>query len=121
MQLELESKQSNYCLQKSAIDTRDMILTPDQLCKFMNLLGTRLRLTEYLGMKETMPAGFISPEDFGTLQYGSELMNVTFDPNGSYEMASYRFDDTGVEATSYLKDGKLLRGWENRIPDSQWF
>jgi predicted Zn-dependent protease len=54
----------------------------------------------------------VKPEDFGKLQYGSKLMNVTFDPTVQDEFASYAFDDTGVKATRefLIKDGILLRG-----------
>ena len=52
------------------------------------------------------------PQDFGKLQYGSKLMNVTFDPGVASEFASYAFDDCGNPAVrEYLiKDGLLLRG-----------
>lgn len=46
------------------------------------------------------------------LQYGSSLLNVTFDPFVESEAASYAFDDVGNKATrEYLiKDGLLMRG-----------
>lgn len=95
-------------------DTRDMILTPDQLyLQIHESIGHPLEIDRILGDERNYAGwSFISPEDFGTLQYGSELMNVTFDPTVPVEMASYRFDDTGVEATRefIIKDGKLLRG-----------
>ena len=55
---------------------------------------------------------FVKPSDFGTLSYGSPLMNITFNPTVSGEFASYGFDDTGATATKeYLvKDGVLQRG-----------
>jgi predicted Zn-dependent protease len=55
---------------------------------------------------------FVKPEDFGHLQYGSKLMNVTFDPTVQDELASYAFDDVGNPATKeyLIKDGVLLRG-----------
>ena len=40
----------------------------------------------------------MKPEDFGKLQYGSKLMNVTFDPTVSSEFASYAYDDGGLKA-----------------------
>ena len=51
-------------------------------------------------------------DDFGKLQYGSELMNITFDPTLSSEFASYAYDDGGLEATKeyLIKDGVLKRG-----------
>ena len=95
-------------------DTRDLILTPDQLyLQIHESIGHPLEIDRILGDERNYAGwSFISPEDFGTLQYGSELMNVTFDPTLPTEMASYRFDDTGVKATRefIIKDGKLLRG-----------
>ena len=54
---------------------------------------------------------FVKLEDFGRLQYGSPLMNVTFDPTVSGELASYAFDDTGNLATRefLIQDGILRR------------
>jgi predicted Zn-dependent protease len=46
------------------------------------------------------------------LQYGSQLLNATFDPGLESQFASYGFDDCGNPARrEYLiQDGKLLRG-----------
>ena len=35
-------------------------------------------------------------EDFGTRRYGSDRLNVTFDPTVAGEFASYAFDDEGA-------------------------
>jgi predicted Zn-dependent protease len=45
------------------------------------------------------------------LQYGSPIMNVTFDPTVKKEFASYAFDDNGTEAKRefLIQNGKLLR------------
>lgn len=52
------------------------------------------------------------PTDFGTLQYGSHLMNIVFDPSRFGELGSYGFDESGLAATrEYLiQGGVLLRG-----------
>jgi predicted Zn-dependent protease len=49
---------------------------------------------------------------FGTYQYGSEHLNVTFDPHQDHEFASYHFDDTGTRAekTYLIKKGLLVAG-----------
>jgi predicted Zn-dependent protease len=49
--------------------------------------------------------------DIGTLRYGSELMNITFDPTIPSEAASYGADDIGNPATKefIVKDGILVR------------
>jgi predicted Zn-dependent protease len=55
---------------------------------------------------------FVNLEDFGKLKYGSEIMNITFDPTIQNEFASYGFDDTGNKATKefIIKGGVLQRG-----------
>jgi predicted Zn-dependent protease len=46
------------------------------------------------------------------LKYGSELLNVTFDPTVEAEFASYGFDDTGAiaERQYLIRNGILQRG-----------
>jgi predicted Zn-dependent protease len=48
---------------------------------------------------------------FGSYQYGSELLNINFDPGVSEELASYAFDDDGSKAdkVSIIKNGILQR------------
>src|SRR5262249_25097496 len=55
---------------------------------------------------------FVTPDMFGTYRYGSELLNITFDPGRPEEFASYAFDDDEQTACrEYLiRDGILLRG-----------
>ena len=57
-------------------------------------------------------SSFVNLEDFGTLQYGSELMNIVFDPTVDNQLASYNYDDGGMPATKehLIKDGVLIRG-----------
>jgi len=54
---------------------------------------------------------FVKAADFGRLQYGSSLLNVTFDPTLSEELASYSHDDDGTPASKQflIQDGVLLR------------
>lgn len=95
-------------------DVMDLILTPDQLyLQIHESVGHPLEVDRILGDERNYAGwSFISPEDFGTLQYGSELMNITFDPTVEGEMASYAFDDNGVKAERefLIQKGKLLRG-----------
>lgn len=95
-------------------DTRDLILTPDQLyLQIHESIGHPLEIDRILGDERNYAGwSFISPDDFGSLQYGSELMNITFDPKTPTAMASYLFDDNGVKAEKehLIKDGLLLRG-----------
>ena len=93
---------------------RDLILQPDQMyLQIHESIGHPLELDRILGDERNYAGwSFVRPEDFGTLQYGSRLMNVTFDPGVPGEFASYAFDDCGNRAArEYLiRDGVLLRG-----------
>ena len=95
-------------------ETLDLILAPDQmLLQIHESVGHPLELDRILGDERNYAGwSFVKPEDFGSLRYGTELMNVTFDPTLKGEFASYAFDDGGNPASrEYLiKDGLLLRG-----------
>ena len=54
---------------------------------------------------------FVKLEDIGTLRYGSDLMNITFDPTIPSEAASYGADDIGNPANKefLVKEGILVR------------
>ncbi|MBF0277572.1 MAG: TldD/PmbA family protein [SAR324 cluster bacterium] len=91
-----------------------LVLAPDQMIlQIHESVGHPLELDRLLG-DERNYAGwtFVKPEDFGHLQYGSELMNITFDPTKEGEYASYAFDDSGMKAERefLIKEGKLVRG-----------
>jgi predicted Zn-dependent protease len=94
--------------------TTDLILAPDQmLLQIHESIGHPLEIDRILGDERNYAGGsFVKRSDFGTMQYGSTLMNVTFDPTIAGEFASYGFDDVGIPATKeyLIKDGKLLRG-----------
>lgn len=91
-----------------------LVLAPDQMMlQIHESVGHPLELDRILGDERNYAGGsFVKPADFGTLSYGSPLMNITFDPTVAGEFASYGFDDTGAIATKeYLvKDGVLQRG-----------
>lgn len=92
----------------------DTLLMPDQLyLQVHESIGHPLELDRILGDERNYAGwSFISPEDFGSLQYGSPLLNVSFDPGLAGEMATYRFDDTGVAAEKHflIRNGLLVRG-----------
>lgn len=91
-----------------------LVLAPDQMMlQIHESIGHPLELDRILGDERNYAGGsFVKPSDFGQLQYGSDLMNITFDPTVEGEYASYQFDDTGAPATrEYLiRAGKLERG-----------
>jgi predicted Zn-dependent protease len=92
---------------------RSLLLTPDQMTlQIHESIGHPLELDRILGDERNYAGwSFVKLEDFGKLQYGSPIMNVTFDPTVGTEFASYAFDDTGTPAArEYLiKDGVLRR------------
>ena len=95
-------------------ETMDLLLAPDQLyLQIHESIGHPLELDRILGDERNYAGwSFVKPQDFGTLKYGSSLMNVTFDPTVVGQYASYFADDIGNKATKefLIKDGVLLRG-----------
>lgn len=95
-------------------ETMDLILMPDQMyLQIHESIGHPLELDRILGDERNYAGwSFVTPKDFGTLQYGSKLMNITFDPTLSGEVATYFADDIGAKATKefLIKDGLLERG-----------
>jgi predicted Zn-dependent protease len=94
--------------------TTTLVLAPDQMIlQIHESIGHPLEIDRILGDERNYAgSSFVKLSDFGSLVYGSPLMNVTFDPSVAGEVASYAFDDGGMEAKrEYLiKDGLLLRG-----------
>ncbi|KHD89817.1 MAG: Zn-dependent protease [Bdellovibrio sp. ArHS] len=95
-------------------ETLDLLLAPDQMTlQVHESIGHPLEYDRILGDERNYAGwSFVKPEDFGKLQYGSPLMNVTFDPTVADAMASYAFDDSGLPATKefLIQDGVLVRG-----------
>lgn len=95
-------------------DTRDLVVMPDQMMlQIHESIGHPLELDRILGDERNYAGwSFVKPEDFGSLQYGSKLMNVTYAPDEKGEFASFAFDEVGNPATRefLIKEGKLLRG-----------
>lgn len=95
-------------------ETTSLVLMPDQMMlQIHESIGHPLELDRIIGDERNYAGwSFVKPSDFGTLQYGSELMNVTFDPTVEGEFASYAFDDSGHAARRELliENGVLKRG-----------
>ena len=95
-------------------ETMDLLLAPDQMTlQVHESIGHPLEYDRILGDERNYAGwSFVKPHDFGRLQYGSSLMNVTFDPTIPDALASYAFDDSGNPATKefLIKDGMLVRG-----------
>ncbi len=95
-------------------ETCDLILMPDQMMlQIHESVGHPLELDRILGDERNYAGwSFVKLEDFGKLQYGSKLMNITFDPSRQSQFASYACDDIGNKAEKkfLIKDGLLLLG-----------
>lgn len=92
----------------------DVLLAPDQMMlQIHESIGHPLELDRILGDERNYAGtSFVTPDMFGTYQYGSDLLDITFDPSRSEQYASYQFDDDGQPARKeyLIKNGRLLRG-----------
>lgn len=91
----------------------DVVLMPDQMMlQIHESIGHPLELDRILGDERNYAGtSFVTMDMFGTFQYGSPKLNVTYDPTVANEFASFAFDDEGTaaERTFLIKDGLLLR------------
>ena len=91
----------------------DVLLMPDQvILQIHESIGHPLELDRILGDERNFAGtSFVTLDMFGTYRYGSDLLNVTFDPTRPEELASYAFDDEGTPAEkAYLiRNGILER------------
>ncbi|MGD8842264.1 MAG: TldD/PmbA family protein [Gammaproteobacteria bacterium] len=93
--------------------TADLLLMPSQMMlQIHESIGHPLELDRILGDERNYAGtSFVTPDMFGSYRYGSQLLNVTFDPGVAPEMASYGFDDEGspAERCHLIREGILLR------------
>jgi predicted Zn-dependent protease len=91
-----------------------LVLAPDQMIlQVHESIGHPLEVDRILGDERNYAGwSFVRLDDFGKLKYGSDIMNISFDPTIENELASYGFDDSGKKAEKefIIKDGILLRG-----------
>ena len=83
---------------------------PDQMMlQIHESIGHPLELDRILGDERNYAGtSFVKPEMFGHYRYGSEILNVTYDP-AEGELATYAFDDDGLAARKvYLIRNGLL-------------
>jgi len=89
----------------------DIMLAPDQMMlQIHESIGHPLELDRILGDERNYAGtSFVTLDMFGHYQYGSPLLNVTFDPTLSEQVASYGFDDEGLpaEKTYIIREGIL--------------
>jgi len=81
--------------------TMDVLLAPDQMIlQIHESIGHPLELDRILGDERNFAGtSFVTPDMFGSYRYGSDLLDVTFDPTVEGELASYAWDDDGTPAT----------------------
>ncbi|GAB1432065.1 TldD/PmbA family protein [Spirochaetota bacterium] len=95
-------------------DKRTLVLMPDQMMlQIHESVGHPLEIDRILGDERNYAGGsFVKLSDFGSFQYGSKLMNISFDPEIDHELATYGADEIGNLAKKELliKDGILMRG-----------
>lgn len=91
----------------------DVLIDPDQMMlQIHESIGHPLELDRILGDERNYAGtSFVSLDMFGSYQYGSDILNVTFDPTIREEFASYGYDDEGQKAQKeyIIKNGLLLR------------
>lgn len=91
----------------------DLVLAPDQMVlQIHESIGHPLELDRILGDERNYAGtSFVTPDMFGTYRYGSEHLNITFDPTIDTEVASYGFDDEGTRASReyIIRNGILER------------
>ena len=91
----------------------DVLLMPDQMVlQIHESIGHPLELDRILGDERNFAGtSFVTLDMFGSYRYGSDLLNVSFDPTRPEELASYAFDDDGSPAQkAYLiRNGILER------------
>jgi len=93
--------------------TMDAVLAPDQMIlQIHESIGHPLELDRILGDERNYAGtSFVTLDMFGSYRYGSDLLNVTFDPDMEGQIASYRFDDEGTPASKQflIRNGVLER------------
>jgi predicted Zn-dependent protease len=101
----------------------DVLLAPDQMVlQIHESIGHPLELDRILGDERNFAGtSFVTPDMFGTYRYGSEHLNITFDPTRPEELASYAYDDEGTpaEKTFLIRDGLLERPLGGAISQSR--
>lgn len=93
--------------------TMDLLLMPDQMMlQIHESIGHPLELDRILGDERNYAGtSFVTTDMFGTYRYGSERLNVTYDPSLAAEIATFAFDDDGSPARKIwlIRNGILER------------
>jgi predicted Zn-dependent protease len=78
----------------------NLLLMPDQMMlQIHESIGHPLELDRILGDERNFAGtSFVTLDMFGHYRYGSELLNVSYDPTRAEQLASFGFDDEGEAA-----------------------
>ncbi len=94
--------------------TMSLLLAPDQMIlQIHESIGHPLEYDRILGDERNYAGtSFVTPEMIGSYRYGSDLLNVTFDPTRPEQFATYAYDDEGAPARKeyVIREGILERG-----------
>ncbi len=89
------------------------LIAPSQMVlQIHETIGHPLELDRILGDERNYAgASFVTPDMIGGYRYGSDALNVTFDPSEAEELAAYGYDDEGTrgESMPVIEGGILLR------------
>ncbi len=101
----------------------DLLLMPDQMMlQIHESIGHPLELDRILGDERNYAGtSFVTPDMFGSYRYGSELLDVTYDPTIPGELATYAFDDDGAKAEKLwlIRGGILVAPLGGRLSQSR--
>ncbi|HSV54567.1 MAG TPA: TldD/PmbA family protein [Burkholderiaceae bacterium] len=91
----------------------DVLLMPDQMMlQIHESIGHPLELDRILGDERNFAGtSFVNLDMFGSYQYGSPLLNVSFAPDVAAQFASFAYDDDGAPAQRewIIRHGVLQR------------
>jgi predicted Zn-dependent protease len=101
----------------------DILLDPTQMfLQIHESIGHPVELDRILGDERNYAGtSFVTPDMIGSYRYGSDLLNITFDPSLAGEFASYTHDDDGTKAEKQfvIKNGILERALGGAISQSR--
>ncbi|MEM7589519.1 MAG: TldD/PmbA family protein [Myxococcota bacterium] len=88
------------CAPNCPSGTMDLVLDPDQMMlQVHESIGHPLELDRILGDERNYAGGsFVNLDMFGQYQYGSEQLNITYDPMHKQEIATFAYDSEGCRA-----------------------
>jgi predicted Zn-dependent protease len=103
--------------------TLDLVLMPDQMMlQIHESIGHPLELDRILGDERNFAGtSFVTLDMFGQYRYGSDLLNVTHDPQQAHEFAGFAFDDdgTGAQRQRIIEHGILKQPLGGAISQSR--